>query len=150
MNYGCSLYFSEVGKKCEVGFWQCFHIREKLIKHPIKHMLAGSTYKKYAVEEHFKLSIKIYDCGKPRQTTNKKNDCTSNHHVKKQSHASCIGSVSTSLNSKQLYRMFGLHQPKLNKIFANLCCSMIRQPTPEAKWPEIFCNNVVPIHWRKG
>lgn len=59
MNYGCSLYFSEVGeKKCEVGFWQCFHVHEKLIKHPIKHMFVRSTYKNYAVEEHFRPSVK--------------------------------------------------------------------------------------------
>lgn len=63
MNYGGSLYFSEVvveeekKKNVKLGFWQCLHVRGKLIKQPIKRMLAGSSdeKKKNAVEEHCKL-----------------------------------------------------------------------------------------------
>lgn len=57
MNYGGSLYFSEVvvvGEKenVKLGFWQCLHVHGelikliKLIKSPIRQKLAGRSKEK--------------------------------------------------------------------------------------------------------
>lgn len=72
MNYGCSLYFSEVGKKeCSFGFWQCFYAVEALLKHSIKHMFVRSAYTKYIVEEdfqHLQPSTHTHSCLTPQNT----------------------------------------------------------------------------------
>lgn len=55
----------------KLGFWQCLHVHGRLIKQPIKRVLAGSgDEKKNAVEEHFKLKRRRKSSWNPCATRN--------------------------------------------------------------------------------